>query len=152
MILFFIIIMDSKQIYSDLVVLQDLSHTYHIRTVNLFRCKTLHSALWEVYTTIQEIIDAFGENIIQKLEKDIVPSPCECYENTQIIENNETDRQKMLFEIYKNIEEQEELFHDLVDESNNTIAQIIWPFWEKFTNLKALLEREMYSLPKEEKE
>jgi len=61
--------MDSKQMYCDLLCLQDKAHTAHIRTVNMFRCKTLHAALGEVYTSLQDILDAFGENIIMKLEK-----------------------------------------------------------------------------------
>ena len=55
--------------YCDLLCLQDKAHTAHIRTVNMFRCKTLHAALGEVYTSLQDILDAFGENIIMKLEK-----------------------------------------------------------------------------------
>jgi len=82
----------------------------------------------------------------------MIPTAYEAYDETNIGDLQSEDRQKMFNEIYTDIEETEEYFGDCLDQANNTIAQIIGPFWEKLTDLKSLLEREMYGLPKDEKE
>ena len=58
----------------------------------------------------------------------------------------------MLTDIYTDIEEMEEVFCDATNEADNTLSQLIGPMRERFTNLCALLTREMYSIPKDENE
>lgn len=138
--------------YCDILCLQDKAHTAHIRTVNMLRCKTLHAAFGEVYTSLQDILDSFGENIIMKLEKWMVPTAGEAYNESSIEDLQSEDRQEMLNEIYDDVEDMEECFGECLEEADNKVAQIIGPHREKLTDLCALLEREMYALPKDEEE
>ena len=82
----------------------------------------------------------------------MIPSNGEAYDETSIWDAEETDRQKMLTDLYKDIECMEECFHEALNEAENDTAEIIGKMWSKFTDLCALLVREMYALPKDEEE
>lgn len=82
----------------------------------------------------------------------MIPSHKEAYDESDIDDSDSEDRQEMLNLLYEDIEDMEECFHEVLNEADNTVAQIIWPHWEKLTDLCALLKREMYSLSSENEE
>lgn len=118
----------------------------------MLRCKTLHDAFGEVYNSLEDMVDSFGENIIMKLEWWMIPNSYTCYEESNIADGEETDRQKMLADLYRDIETIEGIFHEELNNADNDVAEIIWKIRSKLTDLCALLKRELYAIPKDEEE
>lgn len=133
------------ELYSDIVALYNKVHTLHIRTVKMKGTATLHPTLWEHYESLQEMVDTFGEDIIQKsLDKD-VPSPMECFKKatieTDIILNN---NEEIVDELYKDYEY---LKADLKKEATNAkdllVQNILIDMWNKTAGFCADISREM---------
>ena len=68
-----------ESLYCDVFCLHDKVHAYHIKTVKMPCSATLHPTLWGIYTSLEEIVDSFGENIIIKYLDKKLPSPMDCY-------------------------------------------------------------------------
>ena len=99
-----------KQIFADLVCLHDKVHTYHIRTVNMVGCATLHGTLGDIYTGLEDLTDKFGENVIQKFYGEQIPSAGECYEMSDMTDNGATFACEILDDV---VEEIDELMNDI---------------------------------------
>lgn len=132
-----------KQIYCDLFCLHDKVHTYHIRTVKTPESATLHSTLGGIYTSLEEIVDSFWENVIIKYLWEDLPSPLECYQETSYASCENTDPEEILSELYEEIEEMEVVLREENNKADNCLAQLISPIWDKFTGFCADLSREM---------
>jgi DNA-binding ferritin-like protein len=133
------------ELYSDIVALYNKVHMIHIRTVNMEDTETLHPLLWSHYSILQDMVDRFWEDIIQKwLEKD-VPTTLECLKKTTISENMMYDDvDEIVDDLYKDYEY---LKNDIKQKTNKEkdllIQNILIDFWDTATKLCADIKREI---------
>ncbi len=134
-----------KEHYANLLVLQDIVHNYHIRTLILDM--TTHNYLWELYSEITEHIDTIGEQII--ILWDDIPTAKKAYEMSFIDESDniedEYDMIKALYEVFDEIKNQMiELWKDnsLTPGTLNLISDEELFFGKNCAKLKSLIKEE----------
>lgn len=143
-----------EELYTNLVSLYNKAHHLHIRTVKMKGTATLHPTLWAHYESLQDMVDLFGEDIIQKsLNKD-VPSPMECLKKATI----ETDvildnAEEIIDELYKDYEYlKADLKKEAINAKDLLIQNILIDMWNKTAGFCADISREMCEEEEESKE
>ena len=132
------------ELYSDIVALYNKVHMIHIRTVNMWCTATLHPLLWIHYSILQDMVDRFWEDIIQKGLKKDVPTTLECLKKTTISENMMYDeKQEIVDDLYKDYEYlRDDIKQKTNKEKDLLIQNILIDFWDTATKLVADLSRE----------